>query len=67
MEPPVGAGTVPGAVTHPVDLVLDAFKTPESAKATVEKLRAFLEEATKMHHTKLDLASTPAAGFKLMC
>ncbi len=67
VEPPVGAGTVPGAVTHPVDLVLDAFRSPESWKATGNKLRVFLEETMRMHETKLDLAPIPATGFELMC
>ena len=40
VEPAGGAGTS-ATTAHPVDLVLDSFKTAEAAKATTEKLQNF--------------------------
>ncbi|CAK9053859.1 Uncharacterized protein SCF082_LOCUS29314 [Durusdinium trenchii] len=56
VEPASGAGTG-SELSHPANLVLDAFKSPEVAKSTNEKLRIFLEEAMKMHEKKMELAS----------
>lgn len=58
VEPASGAGTG-SELSHPANLVLDAFKSPEVAKSTNEKLRIFLEEAMKMHEKKMELASVP--------
>lgn len=55
--------SMPGTATstaHPVDLVLEAFKTPEITSATISKLKNFLEEALKMHGKKLECAGLPA-------
>ena len=51
VEPAGGAGTS-ATTAHPVELVLDSFKTAEAAKATTEKLQNFLEDAMKIHEKK---------------
>ena len=62
VEPAGGAGTS-ATTAHPVDLVLDSFKTAEAAKATTEKLQNFLEDAMKIHEKKMELAPIPATRF----
>ena len=42
------------ASLHPADMLLDAFKDATKAADTMQKMRTFLEEALKMHGSKLD-------------
>lgn len=63
-EAPASSSTEVSPVPHPAELVLQAFKDEESAKGTLSKLRAFLEEALKIHGQKMDCAPFPAACFK---
>lgn len=57
---PAAAGTTVSN-THPADLVMNAFKDPDTSAATVAKLKQFLEEGMKIHSKKLLIAPTPEA------
>ena len=46
---------------HPADLVLEAFKDPQTAELTCQKLKTFLEDLHKVHGKDFDCAAVPAA------
>ena len=55
---------------HPVDTVMQAFKDETTAKDTMTRLRTFLEEACKVHASKLDEAMIPEPwdlSYKFYC
>ena len=55
---------------HPVDTVMQAFKDETTAKDTMTRLRTFLEEASKVHASKLDEAMIPEPwdlSYKFYC
>lgn len=60
MEPPAAGATL--STNHPVDLVLDAFKNPESVQPTMHKLKVFLEEALKVQGKKMECSAVPATS-----
>ena len=57
-SPPCTADTET-LTTHPVDVVLEAFKDAAIAESTMKKLHCFLEEVMKVHGKKADFASLP--------
>ncbi|CAK9077334.1 unnamed protein product [Durusdinium trenchii] len=59
-EPSSGTGgTVAETSTHPADIVMQAFKDPDSARAAIAKCKDFLEEGMRAHGKKLEIASPP--------
>ena len=52
-------GATSARSVHPVDLVIDAFKDPDTAALTVDKLHTFLQESLKVHGKKFDVAGSP--------
>jgi hypothetical protein len=61
---PVKAWTSLGALSHPVDMVLDAFSNPVNSLASVNKMKNFLEEVMKIHGKKMECAPPPVSSFK---
>jgi hypothetical protein len=61
---PVKAGTSLGALSHPVDMVLDAFSNPVNSLASVNKMKNFLEEVMKIHGKKMECAPPPVSSLK---
>lgn len=61
---PVKAGTSLGALSHLVDMVLDAFSNPVNSVATVNKMKNFLEEVMKIHGKKMECAPPPDSSLK---
>lgn len=61
---PVKAGTSLGALSHPADMVLDAFSNPVNSLASVNKMKNFLEEVMKIHGKKMECAPPPVSSFK---
>lgn len=56
-----------GEAVHPLDFVMDAFKTPELAKVTVDRMKAFLQEVLLLHQKPFQVASVPVAWTRLAC
>ena len=47
--------------THPLDLVMSAFKDAETSGASMVKMRTFLRDASAAHGRQVEMATKPVA------
>ena len=52
-----------GKVVHPLDLIMASYKDIDTAAATVQKCRVFLEDSFKVNTQRFETATMPDAWY----